>query len=90
MTQLDTRAIAELVLGGTAGAGPRSRRRPRAGRRARARRRHRHPAGLTAALDRYMATRAGVAGLAVRDNRNGRYFGWRPADPADATAPSRC
>jgi len=35
-------------------------------------------AGLTAALDRYMATRAGVAGLVVRDNRNGRYFHWRP------------
>ena len=35
-------------------------------------------AGLTAALDRYMATRAGVAGLVVRDNRNGRYFYWRP------------
>src|SRR6478752_6729455 len=35
-------------------------------------------AGLTAALDRYMATRAGVAGLVVRDNRNGRYFAWRP------------
>lgn len=35
-------------------------------------------AALTAALDRYMATRAGVAGLTVRDNRNGRYFAWRP------------
>lgn len=35
-------------------------------------------AQLTAALDRYMATRAGVAGLAVRDNRNGRYYFWRP------------
>ncbi len=35
-------------------------------------------AALTAALDRYMATRAGVAGLMVRDNRNGRYFAWRP------------
>jgi beta-lactamase class A len=35
-------------------------------------------AGLTAALDRYMATRAGVAGLVVRDNRNGAYFHWRP------------
>ena len=35
-------------------------------------------AGLTAALDQYMATRAGVAGLMVRDNRNGRYFAWRP------------
>lgn len=33
---------------------------------------------LTAALDRYMATRAGVAGLVVRDNRDGRYFHWRP------------
>jgi hypothetical protein len=31
-------------------------------------------AGLTAALDGYMATRAGVAGLVVRDNRNGHYF----------------
>ena len=35
-------------------------------------------AQLTAALDRYMATRAGVAGLVVRDNRDGRYFQWRP------------
>jgi beta-lactamase class A len=35
-------------------------------------------AALTTALDRYMATRAGVAGLTVRDNRNGRYFAWRP------------
>src|SRR6478735_1563527 len=35
-------------------------------------------AGLTAALDRYMATRAGVAGLVVRDNRNGHYLAWRP------------
>ena len=35
-------------------------------------------AELTGALDRYMATRSGVAGLAVRDNRNGRYFYWRP------------
>ena len=25
-----------------------------------------------------MATRAGVAGLVVRDNRNGHYFCWRP------------
>ena len=40
-------------------------------------------AGLTAALDRYMATRAGVAGLVVRDNRNGRYFAWRPRSAAD-------
>lgn len=35
-------------------------------------------AQLTAALDRYMATRVGVAGLAVRDNRNGQYYYWRP------------
>jgi len=35
-------------------------------------------AGLTAALDGYMATRSGVAGLVVRDNRNGHYFNWRP------------
>ncbi len=35
-------------------------------------------AALTAALDRYLATRSGVAGLMVRDNRNGRYFAWRP------------
>ena len=35
-------------------------------------------AQLTAALDGYMATRAGVAGLVVRDNRDGRYFHWRP------------
>ena len=35
-------------------------------------------AQLTAALDRYMATRAGVAGLCVRDNRNGQSFFWRP------------
>ena len=35
-------------------------------------------AALTAALDRYMATRAGVAGLAVRDNRDGSNFFWRP------------
>ena len=35
-------------------------------------------AGLTSALDRYMATRVGVAGLTVRDNRDGRYFRWRP------------
>lgn len=35
-------------------------------------------AQLTAALDRYMATRSGVAGLAVRDNRSGRYYYWRP------------
>lgn len=33
---------------------------------------------LTAALDRYMAGRVGVAGLSVRDNRNGRYYAWRP------------
>jgi beta-lactamase class A len=35
-------------------------------------------AQLTAALDAYMATRAGAAGLTVRDNRNGSYFHWRP------------
>jgi hypothetical protein len=35
-------------------------------------------AQLTAALDRYMATRSGVAGLLVRDNRDGRSFSWRP------------
>jgi len=35
-------------------------------------------AQLTAALDGYMATRAGVAGLVVRDNRDGAYFHWRP------------
>jgi hypothetical protein len=34
--------------------------------------------GLTAALDAYMATRSGAAGLTVRDNRDGRYFHWRP------------
>lgn len=33
---------------------------------------------LTTALDRYMATRVGVAGLSVRDNRNGRTYAWRP------------
>lgn len=33
---------------------------------------------LTAALDRYMATRVGVAGLSLRDNRNGRTYSWRP------------
>jgi beta-lactamase class A len=35
-------------------------------------------AGLTASLDRYMATRSGVAGLVLRDNRNGQYYAWRP------------
>jgi beta-lactamase class A len=35
-------------------------------------------AGLTAALDRYAATRVGRVGLTLRDNRNGRYFAWRP------------
>ena len=35
-------------------------------------------AQLTAALDGYMATRSGVAGLVVRDNRDGQYFHWRP------------
>jgi len=37
-------------------------------------------AQLTAALDAYMATRAGVAGLTVRDNRDGQYFHWRPRE----------
>ena len=37
-------------------------------------------AQLTAALDAYMATRKGVAGLRVRDNRNGQYFHWRPRE----------
>lgn len=35
-------------------------------------------AQLAAALDRYLATRSGTAGLAVRDNRDGRNFFWRP------------
>ena len=35
-------------------------------------------AALAAELDRYMATRSGVAGLTVRDNRDGGYFHWRP------------
>ena len=35
-------------------------------------------AQLTAALDAYMATRDGNAGLVLRDNRNGQYFYWRP------------
>ncbi len=35
-------------------------------------------AQLTAALDRYMATRAGNAGLVVCDNRNGGWYFWRP------------
>jgi beta-lactamase class A len=35
-------------------------------------------AALTAALDRYAATRVGTIGLVVRDNRDGRYFHWRP------------
>ncbi|QIM20198.1 serine hydrolase [Phycicoccus sp. HDW14] len=38
-------------------------------------------AQLTRALDAYMATRAGNAGLMVRDNRTGGYFAWRP--PSD-------
>jgi beta-lactamase class A len=33
---------------------------------------------LSAALDRYAATRAGTIGLAVRDNRDGTNFFWRP------------
>jgi beta-lactamase class A len=36
-------------------------------------------AGLAAALDRYAATRVGTIGLAVRDNRDGGTFFWRPA-----------
>jgi beta-lactamase class A len=35
-------------------------------------------ASLTAALDRYAATRVGRVGLTLRDNRNGSYFVWRP------------
>ena len=35
-------------------------------------------AQLTAALDRYLSTRAGNAGLAVYDNRNGGWYYWRP------------
>ena len=37
-------------------------------------------AQLTSALDAYMATRKGVAGLTVRDNRDGKYFHWRPRE----------
>lgn len=37
-------------------------------------------AQLTASLDAYMRTRAGVAGLTVRDNRDGQYFHWRPRE----------
>ncbi|HWO51494.1 MAG TPA: serine hydrolase, partial [Ornithinibacter sp.] len=33
---------------------------------------------LSAALDRYAATRVGTIGLAVRDNRDGQNFFWRP------------
>jgi beta-lactamase class A len=33
---------------------------------------------LTAALDRYADSRVGTIGLVVRDNRDGRYFHWRP------------
>lgn len=33
---------------------------------------------LSAALDRYAATRVGTIGLAVRDNRDGGNFFWRP------------
>ena len=33
---------------------------------------------LTAALDRYAGGRVGTIGLVVRDNRDGRYFHWRP------------
>lgn len=35
-------------------------------------------AALSAALDRYDATRVGTVGLAVRDNRNGQNFFWQP------------
>ncbi|MGL5912359.1 MAG: serine hydrolase, partial [Phycicoccus sp.] len=35
-------------------------------------------ARLTADLDRYMSMRSGVAGLVLRDNRDGRYYAWRP------------
>lgn len=35
-------------------------------------------AQLTVALDAYMRTRSGDAGLALRDNRNGQYYYWRP------------
>ena len=35
-------------------------------------------AALGAALDRYAATRVGTIGLTLRDNRDGRYFAWRP------------
>ena len=35
-------------------------------------------AALSAALDRYAATRVGTIGLAVRDNRDGGNFFWRP------------
>lgn len=35
-------------------------------------------AALSAALDRYDATRVGTVGLAVRDNRNGQSFFWQP------------
>ena len=35
-------------------------------------------AALGAALDRYAATRVGTIGLAVRDNRDGTNFFWRP------------
>ncbi|HYN65375.1 MAG TPA: serine hydrolase [Ornithinibacter sp.] len=35
-------------------------------------------AALSTALDRYDATRAGTIGLAVRDNRNGQNFFWKP------------
>ena len=64
----------------------------------RARVRHRTGAGdgidtkaqLTAALDRYMATRAGNAGLVVRDNRNGGFYFWRLRSTGRPTAPSRC
>jgi beta-lactamase class A len=35
-------------------------------------------AALAAALDRYAATRVCTIGLTLRDNRDGRYFAWRP------------
>ncbi|MGL5927631.1 MAG: serine hydrolase, partial [Dermatophilaceae bacterium] len=33
---------------------------------------------LTADLDRYLSMRSGVAGLVLRDNRDGSYYAWRP------------
>ena len=75
MTQWDTGRRRKLIVGGSAGARPRALGFVAAPAQAAG---VDTPAQLTAALDRYMATRAGVAGLMVRDNRNGRYFVWRP------------